>query len=212
SESYLAEYDLPLISPARREWLAQWSRKPEHGLAIFTARPSMAPTDLPENESSGQPQAGYAPEAELAAELVGLAGIAPLIGQGRVGWLAWRGGRSASDYVKPSPVQALAALGAALTGSETAALIAAAALFEQGQRIGPLADLDHQPTRVFVFEDSTGGIRAVRSAVELLRQTGLDITLQSVGVSPNADKRAALAEVADHLVDDVNSGLALVER
>jgi hypothetical protein len=211
SESYLARLDHPLMDRAWQTWLADWTRQPGHGAAIFTARPSLAPADLPDHEAPGQPAAGYAPEAELAAELVGLAGIIPLIGQGRVGWLAWRGGRSTSDYLKPSPVQALAALGAALTRTETDALIAAAALVEQGQRIGPLAALDHQPTHAFVFEDSAGGIRAARRAVELLQQAGLDITLTGVGVSPQPDKRAALAAVADHLVDDINTGMMLVK-
>jgi len=44
--------------------------------------------------------------------LIGLAGCVPLIGQGRVAWLAERNGRAAVEYVKPSPVQALAAIGA----------------------------------------------------------------------------------------------------
>jgi hypothetical protein len=210
SSSYLADYDVPLLADENRERLLRWSQVPGHGAAIFTARPSLPPADLPHGEPPGDPPAGYAPEAELAAELIGLAGKVPLIGQGRVGWLAWRNGRGAAEYVKPSPVQALASIGAAASGSETGALKAAAALFEHGELAGPLAGLAGHPTHVIVFEDTAGGIRAAQKAVGLLQRAGLEVAFEGVGVSPQADKRAALAQVADHVVDEINAGLALV--
>ncbi|HVO69137.1 MAG TPA: hypothetical protein VMT24_03770 [Aggregatilineaceae bacterium] len=209
SNSYLTDYDVPLLTGENRECLLRWSHIPGHGAAIFTARPSLPPADLPAGDPSGDPPTGYAPEAELAVELIGLAGKVPLIAQGRVGWLAWRNGRGAAEYIKPSPVQALASIGAAASGSETEALQAAAALVEHGELVGPLAALADQRTRVIVFEDAAGGIRAAQRAVELLQRAGLDITLEGVGVSPQADKRAALAQVADHVVDEINAGLAL---
>ncbi|MEW6578285.1 MAG: hypothetical protein AB1435_03725 [Chloroflexota bacterium] len=209
-ESYLATYDIALLNAPARAHLLDWACLPGHGAAIFTARPSGPPADLPPGEPVGDPPSGFPPEAELAAELVGLAGKLPLIGQGRVGWLAWRNGRAAADYLKPSPVQALTAMGAAVAGAETDALRAAAALVERGEIGGPLAALRDGATRVVVCEDAAGGIRAVRSAASLLQRAGLDVSVVAIGVSPNADKRAALALVADHLVDDVNAGLALV--
>lgn len=209
SRSYLADYDTPLLSPDNRARLLDWMQPPDRGAAIFTARPSLSPADLPADQR-GHPASGYAPEAELAADLIGLNGKLPLIGQGRIGWLAWKTGRGVAEYLKPSPVQALAAAGAAAFGSETSALQAAAALFEHGALTGPLAALDSRPTRVIVFEDSTGGIRATRRACELLQKAGLDVSFQAVGVSPQADKRAALDPVADHVVDDMNAGLALI--
>ncbi|MEB2286804.1 MAG: hypothetical protein OZ934_01715 [Anaerolineae bacterium] len=209
-ESYLATYDIALLNAPTRERLLGWASLPGHGATIFTARPSGPPADLPPGEPSGDPPSGFPPEAELAVELVGLAGKLPLIGQGRVGWLAWRNGRAAADYLKPSPVQALTAMGAALTGVETDALHAAAALVEHGEISGPLTGLREGSTRVIVCEDAAGGIRAVRGAASLLQRAGLEVSVVGVGVSPNADKRAALSAVADHLVDDVNEGLALV--
>jgi phosphoglycolate phosphatase-like HAD superfamily hydrolase len=206
SESYLTRYDIPLLSETDR--LLDWLRGPGRGAAIFTARPSLAPADLA--DAPVAVLTGYAPEAELAVELLGLAGKVPLIGQGRVAWLAERYGRGVGDYVKPSPVQGLAAIGAAASGTETDALNAAAALYEHGDLSGPLAALRGYSTQVIVFEDSTGGIRATRHAADRLMQAGLDVRFRAVGVSPNADKRAALAAVADHVVDDVNAGLALV--
>lgn len=210
SESYLATHDIALLNAPARARLLDWASLPGHGAAIFTARPSGPPADLPPGEPVGDPPSGFPPEAELAAELIGLAGRLPLIGQGRVGWLAWRRGRAAADYLKPSPAQALTAIGAAATGSETESLHAAAALVERGEISGPLAGLRHSATRVIVFEDAAGGIRAAHGAASLLQRAGLDVSVVGIGVSPNADKRAALAPVADHLVDDVNAGLALV--
>lgn len=208
-ESYLATYDIALLHAPARARLLDWASLPGHGAAIFTARPSGPPADLPPGEPLGEPPSGFPPEAELAAELVGLAGKLPLIGQGRVGWLAWRNGRAAADYLKPSPVQALTAMGAAVSGAETDALRAAAALVERGEIRGPLTGLRHSATRVVVCEDATGGIRAVRGAASLLQRAGLDVSVVGIGVSPNADKRAALAAFADRLVDDVNDGLTL---
>ncbi len=210
SESYLTTRDIALLDAATRERLLAWAAMPQHGAAIYTARPSGPPADLPHEAPIGDPPAGYPPEAELAAELVGLAQKMPLIGQGRVGWLAWRNGRAAAEYIKPSPVQALTAIGAALSGSETDSLLAAAALYEQGTVTGPLARLRDGATRVVVFEDAAGGIRAVRDAVDYLVRAGLDVTVTGVGVSPHADKQAALAPVADHVIDEVNAGLALI--
>lgn len=205
SGSYLAQHDIPLLDPGSHDRLLAWLRTDEHGAVIFTARPSLPPADLP-----GRAPEGYPPEGELAAELVGLEGVIPLIGQGRVGWLAAQHGRTAPEYIKPAPVQALAAIGAAASGTETAALNAAAALFEHGELSDPLVALAGQRVNVIVFEDSTGGIRATRRAVEILQRAGVEAHFQAVGISPHADKRAALAQETSHIVDDVNQGLALV--
>jgi hypothetical protein len=213
SESFLATHDVPLLNANSRDHLLAWQREPAHGVAIFTARPSLPPADLPDRvqtiPADGQ-TTGYAPEAELATDLLGVDGQIPLIGQGRVSWLAIRHGRGVGDYIKPSPVQALAGIGAALSGAETDALHAAAALYEHGELTGPLAALRDSMTRVVVFEDSAGGIRATRGAVDHLNTAGLEVQLEAIGVSPNADKRAVLCEVAEYVVDDINTGLALI--
>lgn len=206
SESYLTTYDTPLLDAQNHARLAAWHTAPDGGVAIFTARPTLPPADLPGN---GDSTIGYAPEGELAAELIDLMGRVPLIGQGRVNWLARQNGRTSVAYVKPSPVQALAAIGAAASGTETDALLAAADLYERGTVSGPLAALDG-PVRIVVLEDSTGGIRATRRAAELLVSAGVDVAFDAIGVSPHADKRAALAAVAGHVVDDVNAALALI--
>lgn len=205
SESLLLRHDRPLLDADSRERLLDWLDGGRCGAAIYTARPTLPPNDL------GDPvPRGYAPEGELAARLLDLDGRLPIIGSGRMGWLAEQRGRQVAAYLKPSPVQALAAIGAAATGAEQAALEAAATLAEDGALTDPLAALAGQPTRVIVFEDSPGGLRAAARAVERLQEAGLDVTFEGVGVSPQADKRAALVPVADRLVPDVNAGLAPV--
>jgi len=203
-ESYLITRDLPLLSPEMRRRLIDWASQPGHGATIFTARPSLPPNGTRAASSV------YSPEAELAAELLGLDGAIPLVAQGGVGWIAERHGRQPSDYVKPSPVQALAALGAALSRQTLESLEAAAALVETGRLGGPLAALAEGSTRVILFEDSVTGIRAARLAVEQMRGKGLAVELEAVGVSPHEAKRATLRAQADHVVDDVNEGLALI--
>lgn len=196
SPSYLLDYDTPLLDAPSKAALQQW-RGEERGVVIYTARPSLPPMG---------DTLGYAPEGDFAAELLGL-GV-PLIAAGRMEWLARQHGRHAADYIKPSPVQALAAMGAAASGDELTALQAAARFYEQGQLEAPLASLDG--AHITVFEDSVGGILATRGAVERLRGAGLDLTMQAVGVAPEASKQAALARIADHVVADVNAGLRLV--
>ncbi|MCD4684552.1 MAG: hypothetical protein K8S97_01270, partial [Anaerolineae bacterium] len=191
-----------------RDRLIAWNTMSDHGAVIYTARPSLQPSDLPANEAHDL-ATPFAPEAELATELLGVNGALSLVGQGRVGWLAACNGRNPAEYVKPSPIQALMAIGTAATGQETASGRAASALAEQGNLTGPLAELQGQPVRVIVCEDSTGGIRATRGAVELLRRASVDATFEAVGISPNPDKRAALAQLTDQVVDDINVGLAL---
>lgn len=205
SESALAAYDRPLLAPESRDRLLAWHAPPGNAAVIFTARPSLPPAGTERVRGHV-----YSPEAELALGLLGLEGQIPLIAQGRIGWLAQQRGRSAAEYVKPSPVQALAAIGAAISGDEPASLLAAAALAEDGRLEGPLADLRGQRVMVTVFEDAVGGIRATQAAGHLLQGAGLDVRVRAIGVSPHPEKRAALATVAERVVEDVNAGLALI--
>jgi len=204
-EGCIAAYDVPLLSIDARDRLQAWRAQPGHAMVIFTARPSLPPAGAARPHGNG-----FSPEAELALKLLGFDAPIPLIGQGRVGWLARQRGRNTADYTKPSPVQALAAIGAGVAGDECAALHAAAALVETGRLDGPLAALRDRTLSLTVFEDGIGGIRATLDAARLLQDAGVDVSARAIGVSPQTDKRAALGAVADHVVDDVNAGLALV--
>lgn len=202
--SMLITHDTPIISQEMLRKLMERIEPGKPGMAIYTARPSLPPPGAPLTATQGN----YSPEADLAAELLGLSGRAPLIAGGAMTWLAALRGRAPADYIKPSPVQALAAIGAACSGQIIGALEAAARVVEEDRIDEPLMLLAKEPTQVVVFEDAKGGIQATRRAVELLSQAGMPVSCVAVGVAEETTKRQALAEVADRVVDNVNDGLA----
>jgi len=202
--SLLETKDRPHLSAEMRKRLLAWLDGDGQHAVIFTARPSLPPIDAYEERPASRLETS--PEAEIAREVMGLESL-PLMATGRLAWLAAGTGVRPEDYVKPSPVQSLAAIGAALSRTETPALEAAEAFAQRGTVGGPLAALEGRSTRVTVFEDSPGGITSTRAAVELLRRAGLDVTLEAVGVAPEPVKQATLAKVASRVVSDVNEGL-----
>lgn len=199
--------DWPLLSAESREQLLRARTNGGLWFALYTARPS-----LPPREITG-PLRGYTPEAEMALRLIGLDGDVPTMAFGKLEWAARRVGRSARDYVKPSPVQALAAIAAACTGREAEAIdaaLAVAAGVAGGVRL-PALYAGCAGEHVHVFEDSASSLRAATRAVALLNAYGLDLRLTRHGIAPEGSpKRAALAQIADHVHADVNSGLRIV--
>ena len=177
---YLLDYDVAELSPETAAWLREAVADRRIHPVIYTARPSLPPNGVTASMN------GYSPEAELAQTLVGLESW-PLIGLGRLQWLAARCGGQVAQMVKPSPVQALAAIGATV-GPETDALEAAWTFHETGELREPLADLG--ATTVHIFEDTVGGMAAVRSAVESLRAAGVDIRWQPYGITPEIGAKA----------------------
>ncbi|MGH2523349.1 MAG: hypothetical protein ACRDH2_12670, partial [Anaerolineales bacterium] len=170
--------------------------------ALYTARPSLAPIE------SGRTPRGYTPEAEIARKIAGL-DPAPVMGFGKVDWLARRTGYIGADLVKPSPVQSIAAIAAARTGLETESLKAALAAVRGDHLRYPLTACKGET--VHIFEDSASSLRAVTRAVELLNRHGLNLRLVRHGVGPRGSpKRDTLAQAADVLHEDVNEGLAQV--
>ena len=194
AESLLETLDVPLLSSQSRELLL--SRADVYP-TIYTARPGLPPEFVTE-------QAGYPPEAEMARERVGLEAV-PVIGYGKMRWLAIEHQRHDSDYVKPSPMQAkIAILSALLHGAADWEKTA----FDIATDAAPIPEnLRDQPWHVIVCEDSTGGIRGVQAAVEQL-QRDHDVTLTAVGIAKQAGNITALQEVADFIAEDVNAGLA----
>jgi hypothetical protein len=162
---------------------------------------------LSAEELAKLPRHEFSPEGDMAAQMLGLYDLMPLIAGGRMSWLAGRRGRPLGEYVKPSPVQALAAIAAARAGDERAGLEAAADLAEEGRLSGPLVQLAHEQTRVVIFEDAIGGLQAGRKAVEMLCAAGLNIRLEAIGVAQEPSKQDALASVADHVATDINAAL-----
>lgn len=182
SESLLRRHDRPLIPEAVRAALREAWQRNEVWLCAFTARPSRPPRGI------SAPVTGYAPEAELALESVGMADL-PLISWGKLRYAAEPLGLDAEALLKPSPVHALAALSAALHGDEYAALREAIHWAQHGALRGRLSAL---PARLHlhVVEDTLGGVRAVRAAADILRQAGVEASAHPWGLNPLASTKA----------------------
>jgi phosphoglycolate phosphatase-like HAD superfamily hydrolase len=199
SPAYLRQHDRPLLSSAARGRLEESAARGGVRVALYTARPSLPPVEAKET-STGDP-----PEAEMARALAGFDGW-PLIGMGRMRWLARQSGDPVERLVKPSPAQALAAMGAAWSGREAAALEAALALYRDGDLRPPLSDLGG--VRVHVFEDTPGGLEAVGRAVEALRGAGQAVDWRAYGIAPaGGAKAAALAARGAPVYPSINEAL-----
>jgi hypothetical protein len=171
TESLLLTHDRSNIDDEIRTKLLQ----PNIHLAGLTARPSAPPREV------GDSHFGYAPEAEIALKLVGLDDI-PLIAFGKLEYLADQRGLDSSALIKPSPVHALAATAAALTGNEWAGLQSAGDWFQTGKLNGVFANLPHE-FELLVVEDTMGGIRSTLAAGEILRQAGFNVNTQAIGLT-----------------------------
>jgi hypothetical protein len=205
TESALLVHDVPLISQDMLSKLLAINNPKRPGMAIFTARPSLPPT----RSTTKGTKRNFPPEANLAAELLGLDKKVPLVAGGHMIWLAERNGKDPADYIKPAPVQALAAIGAACSGEIVASLEAAARFTGKRKPSGPLKYLLGDISRIVVFEDSVGGIQSVRYAVDLLARSGAMVYCEAIGIAPEDTKQESLATVADYVFSDVNQGLAL---
>jgi len=200
SPPYLLRYDRSLLSAEGRARLRRHVAAGRVGAAIYTARPSLSPAD------ADGPVIGFSPEAEAARALVELEDI-PLIGAGKMRWLASLENAEVERLVKPSPVQALAAIGAASSGREAASLRAAIALHRDGVLRQPLAGVG--PATIHVFEDTVGGLAAVERAVDVLCDAGLRVGYEPYGIAVDGPKAAAMAERGVTTYPTVNEALSV---
>ena len=199
-ESYLEKYDQSLV---QQEICAELKRGMEQGdlyLSALTARPSLPPKEiLSYNEK-------YTPEAEMALQILGLTNMA-LMSFGRMNYLAEEKGEEADYLLKPSPVQGLAAIRAALTGEELASLEWAYETARQDQnKLKSEISWDWLPEDIelHVFEDSSAGIRSVKNAVRILEKSGVRVRFHAWGISSHAEKVAALKKLGAEIVPDIN--------
>lgn len=183
AQSLLRTEDKANISKEMGERL----RHPMNSLAAFTARPSHPPRGI-------DASIGYAPEAELALELVGMADI-PLMAFGKLEYIAAQHGLDPAALIKPSPFQALAGALAAWTGDELAALQAAYEWQRTGMLNGCFSELP-KSFELLVVEDTLGGIRSTRAAGEILRAAGFDVTVRAFGLTCGIAAKAAAFEQA----------------
>jgi hypothetical protein len=182
TNSLLQSHDTSNLTEVTLEKL----RQKDVYLASITARPSAPPRDVDASHI------GYAPEAEAALELVGLAEI-PLIGYGRLEYYEKQYGVAAASLLKPSPVQSLAAVAAAFTGAEWSS-IQAAAEWQASGRLNSLFLSLPREFELFVVEDTMGGIRSTQTAGDVLQKNGFDVKIHALGLTSGS---AAKAEAFD---------------
>jgi hypothetical protein len=204
--SVLITEDRSLITPAAKQKLAEWARADRVQVCVYTARPSLPPADDPDQIT----HVGYSPEAELGMQLLDLR--YPLIATGRVQWLAAKMNVPFESVTKPAPIQALAAIGAAITHEEANSLLAAHALMSRGELIGPLTKLKDRVVNVWIVEDGILGMQATHGAIDLLQQNGLDIHAHAIGIAAGGPKAGALAPLSEIVLPDVNTALEYIER
>jgi hypothetical protein len=185
AESLLQAADKPNINAQIIERL----RQPQYHLAAFTARPSHPPP------KASAPSLGYAPEAELALELVKLTDM-PLMAFGKLEYIAVQHGLNPAALLKPSPFQALAGALVACTGDEIYALQAAYDWYMTGELNGEFGILP-KSFEFIVVEDTMGGIHSVRAAGEILRQAGFDVAVRAFGLTGGVSAKAAAFDAAD---------------
>lgn len=186
--SLLQAYDRPLLPKHLHSELVARNQRDGLAIAAYTMRPSLPPREV------SAALLGYAPEAEMALELAGMERF-PLIGYGRIRYLAEKTGAPAEGYMKPSPVQAMAAIFAAISGDEAASLELAAQIHSWGRVDGLARRIANSSLEVHVFEDSPGGIEAVRRAAQELAQNGINVRTHAWGVANQTDKLAALQAI-----------------
>ena len=185
TESLLLKYDRSNLNEKIRAALQQEGNH----IAAFTARPS-----LPPREVAGI-NPGYAPEAELALDLVDMKNI-PLIAFGKLEYVAAQHQIDPATLVKPSPFQALAAVIAAWTGKEEYALKAAYDWLSTGRLNGQFDELPRM-FELIVIEDTLGGIRSTRAAGEILQKAGFEVTVRVIGLTSGIEEKARAFENSD---------------
>ncbi len=199
SESYLKKYDKSSLTLENQKRLQHVISNGTIKAAVITARPSLAPDGMRDVAND------YSPEAEMAVGLTGLRGI-PLVGYGTLQFLAGRIGAMADSLVKPSPVQALAAIAAAC-GEEMVSALDWAAEMAQGGRNQIVNGKIPARFTLHIFEDSAIGIRACQRAVVILKQVQIEATVKAWGIARNLDKIKTLESVGAKVFPDVNLAL-----
>lgn len=206
SPALLETEDRPHLTPEMRLRLLAEREAQRLWFTLYTARPSLPPREV----MNGVVHTGFTPEAEMALHLNGFEnGAVPIMAVGRLEWAARRVGQKSGDWVKPSPLQSMAAIATARTGRELEAMEAAHSVTTGGRLPEIYAACAGEA--VHVFEDSASSLRAVTRAVEMLNAHGLNLTLTRHGIAPvGSPKQAVLAAIADVVHADVNQGLAQI--
>ncbi len=195
TESYLRQYDRPTLVESRREQLLTWLQQPDHLAVIVTNRPSLPPDGF------------GTPEAEIGARCVDLEHF-PLVGYGDMTWLSTALGVDVLRLRKPAPVHVLAALLRGIGLQQEDASLRATDLALSEKFSSPWKKFDG--AEVFLFEDTTAGVKSALAAQEVLAEFGVGFQLRLIGVSGAESKRTSLARAGAEVYADLSAALMAV--
>ncbi len=194
-KSYPQQYDKPVLSEDNFNLLQKWLKSKDHHGAILTSRPNLPP----DKDFFGTP------EAEIGLKIIGLENLL-IIGAGSLDWLADKDQTPRRGYNKPNPVHALAAMQAAIGQTIEFSLTTAVKLINQ-EHILQIKDewqnLNH--ARIYVFEDSTGGLISAQKAGQLLVDIGIPNKMHLIGIGEQSDKVRSLLTISDQVYPNMNS-------
>jgi phosphoglycolate phosphatase-like HAD superfamily hydrolase len=190
-ESYLSQFDRPVMTPEQDRKLKEWLSNPKHKAGFMTSRPCFAPDGFLS-----------APEAEIAVRTIGYDQL-PTMGSGLLAWYAsTRCHGDEHQFLKPNPVHALALLQMCSGLNAENALKKAVELHN-----GNPSNEDWKPfggVKVVIFEDSAKGLQSGIGAKTLLSSLGIRIELSLIGVTRNAIKHQALEPFAHRIIPSIN--------
>ncbi len=192
--------DTVLMNVASVKKINELTSNTDYRLAIYTARPSLSPQLI---------QSGYSPEAEMAMQMAQLTNI-PLMGLGMMQWLAEKYKERPEDLVKPNSTQAIAALLAALTRTNSASILEDAYNLDKG-KVHPdktgFGQFKNQDLLIYVFEDVVSGVQAVLKAGEKLQACGYKMSVKPLGIAQDKNKKASLEKYCHKIFPNVNDAL-----
>jgi hypothetical protein len=189
--------DRQLISSEWNDNLKKYWQDGLVEIAIYTARPSA------QNYPAGEGRLEFSPEADIVVDQLGWHQV-PLIGQGQLQYAADQLGCVSVDFIKPSPVHALGAIGMVITKSLLPSIQAGWDLINDR----PTTFYDSFPELdIHIFEDSPVGLRGTIKAVNLLKDQGVTVQLSKWGISTDPNKIKQLQEMGAAIVPSVNSAL-----
>ena len=203
TSSLLSEFDQPLLPV---ELARQILKLHSQGIiypAAYTMRPSLAPRGVDASQEQD-----FIPEAEIALELVQLSEI-PLIGYGKIIYLARQLGLMAESLLKPSPVQAIAAILAAICGDESLALVEGYNVYAKPRYLPDAILQPGNTLNIHVFEDSAGGIEAVLQAARILTAKGIPCSVSAFGIASHPEKIAALKQAGASIQPSTSQAVSL---
>lgn len=171
-------------------------------VAVYTARPSYPPPD------AGK-LTGYSPEAEIAVAAAGLKQF-PMVGMGMMEWLASGHCERTENLTKPNTTHSFSALLAAIKQDNGSAILELAYELDKREVLAGAsndAGISKEHLRIFVFEDTSSGVKPMQALAEKLSSQGFSISVTGLGVAGDANKKEALESLSCLVFSDVNQAL-----